>query len=287
MSIINFVPEVWAATLLSSLKKSLVFGQAGVVNRNYEGEISDSGDTVRITSISRPTVSTYTKGTTTISPEQLTDAQRSLIIDQAKYFAFEVDDIDVRQSRDGGALMDEAAEEAGYALRDVADTFLASLYTGVQVANNLGTVAVPPATPTAAYASVLVPLKTKLDRANVPTEGRWCIFPPEFHANLLLDDRFIRADASGTTEGLRNGQVGRAAGFDCMVSNNAPGGLGSGDDYAVIAGYPGAISFAEQIVKTEAYRPQDSFSDAIKGLHVYGAKLVRPDGIATAVVNPT
>ena len=69
------------------------------------------------------------------------------------------------------------------------------------------------------------------------------------------------------------------------MSNNAP--LVTGDDYAVIAGYPKAISFAEQINKVEAYRPEDSFSDALKGLHVYGAKLVRPDGIATVIASQT
>src|SRR5665811_2580045 len=94
MAITNFIPEIWSAQLLTSLKKSLVFAGPGVVNSNYEGEIQQSGDTVRIVSISRPTVATYTKNSTTITPETLTDAQRSLLIDQSKYFAFEVDDID-------------------------------------------------------------------------------------------------------------------------------------------------------------------------------------------------
>ena len=275
MAILNFVPEVWSASLLGSLKKSLVFGAPSVCNRNYEGEIADSGDTVKITSISRPTIGTYTKNSTTITPEVLTDAQRSLLIDQSKYFAFEVDDIDLRQAKDGGALMSEAATESAYGLADVADQYIASLYTGVDSANNISTYSV---TTAAKAVEQLVALKVKLDNANVPTMGRYVIVPPWYHGLLLLDDRFVRLDASGATEALRNGVVGRAFGFDVYVSNNCINV--TGDDWIVQAGYPGAISFAEQIVKVEAYRPENSFSDALKGLHVYGAKLVRPTGIA-------
>lgn len=275
MSIATFIPEVWSAVLLSSLKKSLVYAGPGVANRNYEGEISDFGDTVTINSVSRPTVSTYTPNSTTITPETLTTAQRKLVIDQAKYFAFEVDDVDLRQARAGGALMNEAMSEAAYALRDVADQYVAGLYTGVDASNDLGTTAIT--TADLAYTNINK-LKTKLDEADVPSQGRWVVVPPWYHELLLENDKFVRVDASGTSEGLRNGTVGRVVGFDVLVSNNAP--LITGDDYAVIAGYPGAISYAEQINKVEAYRPEDSFSDAVKGLHLYGAKLVRPSGIA-------
>jgi hypothetical protein len=285
MSINAFIPEVWAATLLESLKKSLVYGQPSVANRDYEGEVANYGDTVRITSISRPTVGNYVKGSTVITPEQLTDAQRALLIDQSKFFAFEVDDVDMRQARAGGALMDQAALESAYALRDVADQFLASLYTGVQSANNLGTISVTAAAPLDAYDLVLVPLKVLLDEANVPSDGRYVIIPPWFHGRLLRDNRFVNAEKAGTTDALRNGTVGRASGFDVLVSNNTPNP--TGDDNVVQAGYPGALSFAEQINKVEAYRPQDSFGDALKGLHLYGGKLVRSDGIAICTASQT
>ena len=98
-------------------------------------------------------------------------------------------------------------------------------------------------------------------------------------------DLFARVDASGDSQGLREGLVGRAFGFDVYVSNNCVNV--TGDDYIVQAGVPGAISFAEQINKVEAYRPESSFSDALKGLHLYGAKLVRPDAIATLTASIT
>lgn len=282
MAITNFIPEIWAAQLLASLKKALIFAGPGVVNRNYEGEISEAGDTVRITSISRPTVGTYTRNSTTITPETLTDAQRTLVIDQSKYFAFEVDDLDLRQARNGGALMAEAAAEAAYALADTADQHVAGLYTGVDAANAIGTVSI---TTAALAVSNLIELKVRLDKANVPTQGRYVVVPPWYHGLLLQSDLFVRVDASGTDTALRNGITGRAFGFDVLLSNNTVNV--TGDDWLVQAGHPSALSFAEQIAKVEAYRPESAFSDALKGLHLYGAKLVRPAAIATLTASIT
>lgn len=283
MAIDRFIPEVWAASLLTALEKSLVFAQAGIVNRDYEGEISEYGDTVRITSISDPTIGTYTPNSTTITPQELTDAQRTLTIDQAKYFAFKVDDVDKRQAR--GDVMSEALRRAAYKLRDVVDQYFAALYTQVPSANDLGTVSVVTGTPTQFYDNVLVPLAVKLDEANVPSEGRWCVIPPWLHGRGLRDDRFVRVDASGTGEALRNGIVGRAAGFDILKSNNVVNS--TGDDYEVLAGVDGAWSYAEQINKVEAYRPESSFSDAVKGLHLWGGKVIRPEMLAGATVSQT
>jgi len=281
VAITRFKPEIWSANLLVALRKELVYAGPQVVNHDYEGEISEYGDTVRITSISRPTIGTYTPNVTVITPEQITDAQRTLTIDQAKYFAFSVDDVDARQAR--GNVMSQAMSEAAYGMADTIDQYIASFYTGVQSANALGSITVNSATtPTDAYDKVLVPLKIKLDRANVSTQGRYVVVTPEFHGCLLRDNRFIKVNESGTADGLRNGHVGRAAGFDIMLSNNAPNT--SGSEYATIAGVSSAISMAMQINKTEAYRPQSGFSDAIKGLTLYGAKLLRPDALATALV---
>ena len=274
----SFIREVWSAQVLVSLKKAQRYAQAGVVNRNYEGEIRNGGDTVRVRSISRPTISTYTKGGT-LTYEQLTDAQRALTVDQQKSFSFVVDDIDKAQN---GGAMQEAADEAAYGLRDLADQYVAALYTGAQTANQIGTVSVT--TGDIAYTQLLA-LKTKLDEANVPDEGRWAIVPSWYEGLLLNNDKFVRVDASGTDEGLRNGRIGRAAGFTVLMSNNAP--LVTGDDYAVMAGVPSAISYAEQIVEMEALRLQDTFGTGVRGLHVYGAKLMRPDAIATLIASKT
>jgi N4-gp56 family major capsid protein len=280
VSITNFRPEIWSANLLVALRKNLIYST--FINRDYEGEISAAGDTVRITSIGRPTISNYVPNSTVITPEQVNDSQRTLVVDQSKFFAFAVDDVDARQAK--GNVIPQSMNEAAFAFADTIDQFVAnSIYPGIQTANQLGSITVNSATtPTDAYDKVLVPLKIKLDKANTPTQGRSVAVTPEFHGCLLRDNRFIKVNESGTSEGLRNGMVGRAAGFDIVLTNNAPNTTAS--EFATIAGTNAGFTFAEQINKVEAYRPQSSFSDAVKGLVLYGGKLVRPDTLASALV---
>lgn len=281
MSIQKFRPEIWSARLLVALRKKLVY--AAFINRDYEGEIAEAGDTVRITSIGRPTISNYVPNVTVITPEQVNDSQRTLVVDQSKYFSFAVDDVDARQAK--GNVLPQALDEAAYGLADVVDQYIASFYTSIQSANQLGAISVSAATPGQAYDNVLVPLKVQLDKANVDTTGRSVAVTPDLHGVLLRDPRFIKVNESGTSDGLRNGMVGRAAGFDILLTNNAPNPTGS--QFATIAGNDRAITFADQINKTEAFRPQSSFSDAVKGLALYGAKNVRPDSLASALVTVT
>ncbi|MEU0589985.1 phage capsid protein [Streptomyces ardesiacus] len=284
MSINNFKPEIWSAQLLVGLRNALVYAQPQLVNRNYEGEITSHGQSVHITTVGDPTIFDYDAGDT-INYEDIETAGTDLIIDQAKAFAFKIDDVDKAQ-----ALLNpmaQMAQNAAYGLRDRADAYVASLYTGVAAANTVGSTGAPIDIHTAAtdaYSKVLVPLRTRLNRANVPKEGRYFVGSPEFIGQLLNDDRFVKVDASGTSEGLRNGMVGRAAGFDILESNNTPNP--TGDTQVMMAGYPGAITYAEQILETEALRLQSTIADAIRGLHVYGAKLLRPTGIAVAFVDP-
>lgn len=275
---LSFIPEIWSAQILDRLDKSLVYAGPMVVNRKYEGEIAAQGDTVRIRSFGNPTISSYSKGGT-LTYEQLTDAQRSLTVDQGKSFSFAVDDIDRAQA--SGAL-EEGLVGASYGLRDVADQYVAGLYTGAATANQLGTISV---TTAAGAWTVLRKLRTALNKANVPMDGRYAILPAFFEGLLFEDDRLVRVDASGTDQALRNGYIGRALGFNLFMSNNAPNP--TGDDWVVQAGHPAAISYAEQIVETEALRLQTTFGTGVRGLHVYGAKLVLPAAIATCVASET
>lgn len=285
MSITSFVPEIWSAQLLTSLKKAEVF--AGLCNRDYEGEISQSGDTVHITSVSRPTVAEYVKDTTVIAPETLTDAQKSLVIDKSYYFAFEIDDIDKRQSAGGGAMMSQAAAEAAYALADQTDLVMAAaMEAGVSGAAPDNSIAATSRATSALCVEGILDIKTKLDEANVPQQGRWIVIPPWVQNRLMLDTRYITIDSLTGGGGFRNGQIGRIMGFDVILSNNLTLS-DTVDDSTVIAGYPGAVTFAEQINNVEAYRPQGSFSDALKGLHLYGVKVVRPVGLVTSIYSQT
>lgn len=285
-SFATFTPEVWSKKLALATEKALVFGSPNVVNTDYEGEISAAGDTVHINSFSDPTISTYTSGGT-ITYEDLTTADQLLVIDQAKLFAFKVDDIDKRQA--AGNVMTPAMNRAGYKIRDTVDQFIEALFANVDSANAVGTVSVPTATPTAFYDSVLVPLSVKLDEANVSTENRFVVIPPWCHGRMIRDDRFVRADASGKPAGTGgvggNGFIGEAAGFNVFKSNNCANT--TGDDYRVSAGVPEAVTFANQINETEALRLQTTIADAVRGLYLYGAKMVRPDMAATAIASQT
>lgn len=276
MAITKFIPKIWAAALLQALNDKLVYAQPGIVNRDYEGDIARAGDTVHITSFVDPATRAYTRNAD-ITWDLLSDSQQSLVIDQQRYFAFKVDDVDKRQALPG--FIDEASKGAAYNLSADADGFVATtMAAGVDPANALG--AVSPATPEEAY-DLLVEFRTVLTRSNTPPDGRFVIPPPEFYALLLKDDRFIRADAAGTTEGLRNGVVGRAAGFDVYEANTVPESAGV---HTVIAGHSIATTYADQIVNTEALRLQNTFGDGIRGLHVYGAKVTRPKNLASALV---
>lgn len=351
MAITNFQPEIWAAQLLGVLDKALVYAGPGVVNRDYEGDVANAGDTVHITSIGDPTIGTYTKDTD-ITIQVLTDADRALLIDQAKYFGFEVDDVDLRQVQNAGGLMSEAAQRAGFGLADTADQFLVQrMLAGVQAGNDIGVV--DATTATNVYDLLIVPAGVKLNQNNVPQQGRFMVLDPAAYGKLQLDNRFIKVNESGTSEALRNGVVGRAGGFDIAMSNNAfqanraiasvathsgtkvldgaaagafnQGDVGltvvgtgigaankiasvtadgtsatttvnqtasatitdlvlSGGGQVAIAGSRIATTYAEQINKVEAFRPEKRFADALKGLHLYGAKVVRPEALVVASV---
>ena len=348
MAINYFVPEVWSATLLSVLEKSLVYAGAPVVNRNYEGEINAFGDTVHIVAVADPSIVPYSKDTD-LAIQVLSDTEQQLVIDQARAFAFEIDDIDYRQARSGGALMAEAAQRAAFGLGDVTDQYVAGKMV-LSAGNTLGVVDAS-ATATNVYDKLIVPAAVKLDQANVPTAGRFMVVDPATYGKLLLDSRFVKANEAGTQAGLRNGIVGEAAGFVILKSNNAPqanrGGLSisttntsttvtaaagtfnqgdvgltiaatgipgsttivsvapdgasvvisaaatatgtptatlSGGGQVAIAGSAIATAYAEQISKVEAFRPEKRFADALKGLHLYGAKVVRPSALVVAAV---
>ena len=284
MTVNNFIPSIWSAKLLASLKKDQVFTQAGVMNRDYTGEISGQGSVVKINGIGPVTIRPYVKNMPIVAPETLSDAQTSLTIDQGNYFNFEVDDVDAAQQTP--KIMTGAMAQASYDLTDVAEMYLVDLlYDGVPAGNKIGTDsdagAIVPGSGAADAYDYLVDLSTKLSEAKCPKSGRWVIIPPWFTGQLVKDDRFTNISASGSPEALRNGIVTRAAGFDVLESLNVPVITSEGKDNSeIIAGHGMAASYAEQIKKVVGYRPEDSFSDAVKGLHLFGAKVVRPTCLA-------
>lgn len=279
---LTFIPTVWAARLLTALEKALVYGQTNVCNRDYEGEIRDAGNTVKIASVGDVTVDDYVKDTDIGEPEVLTDSAQTLAIDQQKYFHFFVDSVDRAQQNVN--VMEEAMRRSAWGLRDIADAYLASLMdTAVPTGNKIGSVTTPKVpTKDDAY-EYLVDLGVLLDEANVPLDGRFCVVPAWFHGLLLKDDRFINAGTLRSDRTLANGAVGEAAGFSILKSNSVPNTTAT--KYKILAGHSMATSYAEQIVDLQTYKPEKRFGDAVKGLHVYGAKVVRPTALACLIAN--
>ena len=272
MALTTFIPQIWDARLLAHLDKAHVF--ANLVNRNYEGSITGQGDTVHINQIGDVSIKNYTKNTDIDDPDALSTTDQTLVIDQAKYFNFAVDDVDKVQA--AGDLVDAATQRASYGLADADDQFVAGLLAaGVNASNVIDTTALTSAN---AY-DMLVALGQKLDEANVTSIGRAVVVPPAFHSLLLKDNRFVTASEAANSV-LINGMVGNAAGFEIHKSNNCVKTADATPVYSICAFVSDACTYAQQFLNTEAYRPQKRFSDAIKGLHVYGAKVTNGKEIA-------
>lgn len=285
MAITTFIPQLWSARLLYALEKSHV--ATNLVNRNYEGQISNQGDTVHINSIGAITVKDYTKNTDMDAPETLATTEQTLVINQAKAFNFQVDDVDRVQA--AGDLVDTAMGRAAYALADVSDSYLlAVIAAGADSGNIIGAASAPIALTAENVYENIVKLRTKLDKANVPTSGRTIAIPPDVYALLLNDTtHFALAQPVTKDDVVINGMVGRIAGFDVYMSNNIKTGTGTDTGktpyFEVTAQVADACTFAEQIVKTEAYRMEKRFADGVKGLHVYGAKVTNGKEIAKLI----
>ena len=284
MSINNFIPAIWAARLLENLNNAHVF--ADLCNRDYEGDIRQAGDTVKINSIGHVTIGDYTKNTNLSDPETLTDAQTTLLINISKSFNFQVDDVDKAQGKPGA--MDEAMQDAGWGLADAIDLLIAAKHSDVPAGNKIGADGASAKfglvlTAGSAMYDMLVDLATILDNNNAPRQNRWVTLPPWAYGVLQKDQRFVSATPQGV-EILQNGVIGRAAGFDVRMSNNVTNDAQTVPTYRILAGYKGTISYAEQISDVEAYRPEKRFADAVKGLLLAGIKVVRPKTLACLYV---
>ena len=269
----NFIPEIWSGNLLFTKTKSLVYG--GLANRKYEGLIRASGDRVKINQMGPITISSYTKNSTSaISTEFLADGQIWLDIDQAKYFAFKVDDVDKAQSDIG--IMTAAMDRAAYALNDTADQYLAGLHSQAGLLQGTTAITIKSSNVEAEFLKV----GQVMDEANASRASRFAVIPPWLVTKITIA---YWNKVTDNKPAYDNGFVGRAYGFDFYVSNNVVKSSTSNDACKIISGIPGeSFSFAEQIMNVEAIRDPNSFSDIIRGLNVYGGRIVQADVTAVA-----
>lgn len=274
-----FIPQVWSKKLNQMLEKNCVMMQC--VNKNWEGEIKNQGDTVKIISPAEVTVSTLTSSNITYSA--LTPTSKELVIDQKKFFAFKIDD--VSQVQANADIMEAHLNNAKKAIEVVQDSYLLGLHTDVVAANTVGTEASPIVLSTSTIYSNFVKLAQALKNSDAVYAGvrPWVVINPDIEAYLLQSSEFISA-YNVADKTLREGAIGRIAGMDVLVSTNL---TEVNDKYYVLAGTNDAITFASQLAKIESLRDKDSFSDLVRGLYLYGAKTVQPKALAKMIMTKT
>jgi hypothetical protein len=283
MTVANFIPQVWAASFLDNLLDAHVI--ANVVNRDFEGDIKAAGDTVRINSIGPITITPYVRNTTVLSHQRLTGANQTMVVDQSPSFDFEVDDLDKAQIK--GSVLAAATKQASWSMAEVVDLDLgvviqASVPTASTNTRAAATVGVGAGDEDAF--EILVDLRVLLDKTNTPRNDRWCIVPPDYVGALLKDPRF---SSFGTSQNLSTALTGdfmqTMVGMKLYVSNNLPT---SGTATYILAGYKGAVTYAEAIPEgqPEAFRDTLAFGDIVRGLMLYGRKVTRPSNLAQCLV---
>lgn len=264
MSVQQFIPTLWSGTMLKERDRKHVAIDS--CNRDYEGEIKQKGDKVKILGIGDITVGNYTKNNFVagLNLQTLDDESTMIEITEAKYFNFAVDDVDKAQVNQ--KLMKEAMRKSGLALNNEADKFIFSKYT------DAGILVTEAALTSANITSVMTKALRLLYTNDVP-EGTDIVFEvsPFIYEKLVLAK--IVKDTNNS-EVLNNGKVGRYLNVDIKLSNNV---VQSGNQSHCLMRTKEAVSYAEQIREVEAYRlGKEGFGDAVKGLMLYGAKVVKP-----------
>ena len=269
MAISNYLPTVWHASLLENLHQNTFI--IPTLNRDYEGDIVNGGESVKITGFTQPTIGTYSG---TITRQAMTDSTQTLAIDQQKYYAYLVDDVDRVQA---AGSFDAVQVDAGAGLADVAEDFV--MTTMLAGGTSAGTAAVT----TAALAdAAVVAIRTGLVKAKVPSAQRYLGVNPEAAALLMgSGTSLFKANESGSDATLRNGVIGQYRGFTVIET---PSAAIANTARPCFIGYWGrAFAFVDQLVQQRANPALDAFGDQIDGLHVYGGKVLRATAVQTYV----
>jgi hypothetical protein len=296
-----FLPKIYSKKVLNFFRKASVV--EAITNTDYAGEISAFGDSVRIIKEPVISVSDYTRGSDTTATK-LTDQELTLVVDSAKAFKFIVDDIETNMSHVN--FKEVATSSAAYALRDSYDAaVIASMFSGVSTSGPDHVLGADASAATQSMGAhqvgsnsidltgsdgtgtdpldVMAFMAKLLDEQSVPEEGRWFVAPPSFYNELSQSgSKLLSVDFNAGQGSIRNGLVssGKLRGFDMYKSNNvAAASTATGK---ILAGHISSTATAQTIISTEVLRDPTSFGDIVRGLHVYGAKVLRPEALVSA-----
>ena len=293
-----FLPAVYSKKVLNFFRKASVI--EAITNTDYAGELSAFGDSVKIIKEPEITVYQYERGAN-VTQSKLTDAELTLVVDTANAFKFKVDDIESNMSHVN--WREVASSSAAYALKDAFDEgVLATMFSGVSSSSPNHILGSDSATDLAAGTfdgtgnldigfgtsehdpiDVLGHMARLLDDSNIPEEGRWFVASPDFYEVLSSTaSKLLSVDYNAGQGSIRNGLVtsGKLRGFSMYKSNN----IASTSNAAgkCIGGHMSSTATAQTITSTEVIRDPDSFGDIVRGLHVYGAKVLRADALVSA-----
>lgn len=291
----TFIPEIWSGKLIENFYDTTVL--AAISNTDYEGEIRRMGDTVNIRTQPNITIRDYVKGQN-LTVESPDAPKLQLLIDKGDYFACVEDDIDRIQS--DVKLMDMWSKDASEQMKIKIDQrVLTDLLPDISAANkgatagrqsaafNLGTTGAPltvtkdGALGTTPVVDLIVDMGTVLDEANVPESDRFLVIPARM-AGLIKKSELKDASLSGDSASpIRNGRLGMIDRFTLYVSHNL--NVASGKT-SIIAGHKMGFTFASQMTEMESLRAESTFGNIVRGLQVYGYKVVKPEALAQAVV---
>ena len=290
----NFTPQIFSQKVLKFFRRASVVED--ITNTDYYGEIENFGDTVKIIKEPTLTISSYARGAV-INPQDLADDQITMVVDQANAFAFKIDDIEERHSHVNFEAL--ATSSGAFSLKRAYDaSVLQVMADGAGITGtNIGTAGSPVDITGSGNEDVavnlLMTMARELDDNSVPEENRWFVAPPIFYENAFkAGAKFAEVQVTGdATTPLRNGLVmqGNIAGFNCYKStalNNSGtdvvtiSGQDTTNDFVVMAGHMSSTATASHIAKTEVVRSTETFSDIVRGLHVFGRKVLRPEALA-------
>jgi len=291
-----FLPSIYSKKVLNFFRKSSVV--EAITNTDYSGEITAYGDSVKIIKEPVISVSDYTRGSDTTATK-LTDQETSLVVDSAKAFKFIVDDIETKMSHVN--FKEVASSAAAYALKDSYDAaVIATMFAGLSAASPNHILGADSATDLAAGVfdgsgaadlgqsetdplDLMARMARLLDEQNVPEEGRWFVASPDFYEVLgQSSSKLLNVDFNAGQGSIRNGLVssGKLRGFDMYKSNNIAATSNAAGK--CLAGHISSTATAQTIISTEVLRDPSSFGDIVRGLHVYGAKVLRDEAIVGA-----
>jgi hypothetical protein len=285
----NFIPEIWSGKLIENFYDATVL--SAISNTNYEGEIRNMGDTVNIRTTPTITIKTYVKGQT-LAVENPDKEKLQLVIDKGEYFACVEDDVDKVQADIN--LMDTWSKDASERMKIKIDQrVLTDILPDISALNkgstagritgniDLGTTGTPFAITKTNVLEYIVDIGTVLDEANAPESDRFIVIPAKM-AGMIKKSDFKSALVTGDNVSiLRNGQLGMIDRFTVYMSHNLSV---TSSKFSIIAGHKMGFTFASQMTNMETIRSESTFGNVIRGLQVYGYKVVKPEALAQGVV---